>query len=61
MFFGKVDEAQARRIIADAKMRRGLFEWLWQFHPDTEGRYPRPCPSLSDEQIKSELKRILGG
>lgn len=51
---------RAKQSYNDAKIRRGLFEFLWQFHPDAKGENPRPCPELQDSQIYAELQRILG-
>ncbi len=56
-----MDENEARKLLADAAMRRGLHEWLWQFHPDARLKHPAPCPFLSDERIQEELQRIFFG
>lgn len=50
---------EARRLLNDARMRRGLMEFLWQFRKEDKGVTPQPFPMMDDEQIKGELKRIL--
>lgn len=55
-----MDKVQkARRLINDARMRRGLAEFLWQFREEDKGVTPQPFPMMGDDQIKDELKRIL--
>jgi len=67
--FGKAKEqelkrqrkrAEARQLIADARMRRALFRLMWE-ESEKGAKHPRPCPTLNDEQIEAELRRILGG
>ncbi len=50
---------EAQQALDDATQRRALFEWLWTFTRDAQCEIPRPCPTLSDERIEAELKRIL--
>ncbi len=56
------------RASEHAKMRRALYQLIWeqanQAKPSRDYSDkiipPRPMPSMTDEQIKDELKAILG-
>jgi len=50
---------EARRLLNDARMRRGLMEFLWQFREEDKGVTSQPFPMIGDDQIKDELRRIL--
>jgi len=51
---------EARQQVADAEMRRALFRLMWDKRQEGK-HYPCPCPTFSDEEIKAELRRVLGG
>lgn len=48
----------ARQALADAAMRRGLYNFLLTFHPDASDPNFKPIPA-SDDHILQELRRIL--
>ena len=54
-----MNEYEAKQILDDAAMRRGLWVYLWQFRQDAKCENPRPFPLLRDEDIEDELRRIL--
>lgn len=60
MFYGDIEKEEKEvREFYYKQMRRGLYEFLWGFRQDAKGENKRPCPRLSDLQIKVELKRLL--
>ena len=51
----------AKENLERAKMRRALYEMLWQMTHEANGRIPaEPCPDLNDRQIYLRLKDLLG-
>lgn len=60
MFKRRVSEAEARKAIEEAAMRRALYEMLWEMtHKAHDGVPARPCPHLSDDEIGRRLRRLL--
>lgn len=54
-----------RKQLEDMEMRKALYRLIWEMShpakPHPQGVIPaQPCPSLSDEEIQDELRRILG-
>lgn len=50
----------ARRRLEHASMRRALYEVVWTFaHPPKGNVRARPCPPLSDKEIKAWLKGLI--
>lgn len=51
--------------IVDAQMRKSLLITLWEDYETSRshayGVAPRPFPQMTDDQVREELKRILGG
>ena len=58
-----MNEKQARKVLLDAAMRKGLMSVLWACRMEAQAKYcvvPQPMPPMDDDQIKKELKRIIG-
>jgi hypothetical protein len=53
-------DSEYRQQIEHAAMRRALYEVIWIVtHPPKENVRARPCPALSDEEIKARLKELI--
>jgi hypothetical protein len=53
---------EAKQVIRDVAMRRALLEFLQEATQEPRGSAPKlPEPMRDDEEVKSELKRILKG
>lgn len=60
MFKKHVSEAEAKKALEEAAMRRALYVMLWDMtHKKKENVRAQPCPVLSDEEIKRRLRRLL--
>ena len=58
-----MNETEARRVLYDTAMRRGLMSLLWACRMKEQQKHcdvPQPMPMMDDDQIKKELKRIIG-
>ena len=57
------DEIEAaKKRLEHAAMRKALYEVIWIVaHPPGENTRARPCPQLSDEDIKARLKELING
>lgn len=53
------DTGKAKRTLRDAEMRQILYEWLYA--QTEEALAGRPCPSLGDNWVEEELRRIFLG
>jgi len=56
MFRRKLTKREALRYLEEATMRRALYKQLWEeAHPNSK----LPCPDLSDEEIKTRLRKLF--
>lgn len=59
----RMDRLRASKIIERGKMRRRLYEILWEETHQAEGSAitPRPCPYLDGDDLVVELRAIILG